>query len=93
MDCKVLTCVADCVVLYLFGFNTRNVDISWVSLFVFVAAPLVEADKETDEGNYVLWRFEHGVAEGPAEIPKGPLLLPFCFPGLIHLLLCSSSIP
>ncbi|KAK4435122.1 putative transferase, mitochondrial [Sesamum alatum] len=33
--------------------------------------PLVEADKETDEGNFLLWRLEKGVAEGPAEIPKG----------------------
>ncbi|CAN1748029.1 Putative transferase At4g12130, mitochondrial [Linum perenne] len=33
--------------------------------------PLVEADKETDEGNYLLWRIEKGVAEGPSEIPKG----------------------
>ncbi|VVB07719.1 unnamed protein product [Arabis nemorensis] len=33
--------------------------------------PLVEADKETDESNYLLWRLEHGVAEGSAEIPKG----------------------
>ncbi|XP_038687320.1 putative transferase At4g12130, mitochondrial isoform X2 [Tripterygium wilfordii] len=33
--------------------------------------PLVEADKETDEGNYFLWRFETGVAEGSNEIPKG----------------------
>lgn len=41
-----------------------------VTLFC-VAAPLVEADKETDESNYLLWRLEHGVAEGSAEIPKG----------------------
>ncbi|KAL7160300.1 hypothetical protein ABFS83_01G084600 [Erythranthe nasuta] len=33
--------------------------------------PLVEADKETDEGNYLLWRLEKGVAEGPTEIAKG----------------------
>ncbi|CAN8308332.1 unnamed protein product [Cochlearia groenlandica] len=33
--------------------------------------PLVEADKETDESNYLLWRLEHGVAEGSAEISKG----------------------
>ncbi|XP_051114980.1 putative transferase At4g12130, mitochondrial [Andrographis paniculata] len=33
--------------------------------------PLVESDKETDEGNFVLWRIEKGVAEGPIEIPKG----------------------
>lgn len=43
---------------------------------IFVAAPLVEADKETDEGNFLLWRLEKGVAEGPNEIPKG--LAPFC---------------
>ncbi|TQD84634.1 hypothetical protein C1H46_029801 [Malus baccata] len=33
--------------------------------------PLVEADKETDEQNYRLWRIENGVAEGSTEIPKG----------------------
>ncbi|KAJ0106428.1 hypothetical protein Patl1_18285 [Pistacia atlantica] len=33
--------------------------------------PLVEADKETGEENYVLWRLEKGVAEGSTEIPKG----------------------
>ncbi|KAL6556883.1 hypothetical protein OROHE_006759 [Orobanche hederae] len=33
--------------------------------------PLVEADKETDEGNFLLWRLEKGVAEGSSEIPKG----------------------
>ncbi|KAH9625274.1 hypothetical protein KSS87_023526 [Heliosperma pusillum] len=33
--------------------------------------PLVEADKETSEENYLLWRLEQGVAEGPNEIPKG----------------------
>lgn len=36
-----------------------------------VAAPLVEADKETDERNYLLWRLEKGVAEGSSEMPKG----------------------
>ncbi|TXG51070.1 hypothetical protein EZV62_023594 [Acer yangbiense] len=33
--------------------------------------PLVEADKETAEENYLLWRVEIGVAEGSTEIPKG----------------------
>ncbi|XP_065858013.1 putative transferase At4g12130, mitochondrial [Euphorbia lathyris] len=33
--------------------------------------PLVEADKETVEENYSLWRIENGVAEGSTEIPKG----------------------
>ncbi|PIN05732.1 Transcription factor, component of CCR4 transcriptional complex [Handroanthus impetiginosus] len=33
--------------------------------------PLVEADNETDEGNFLLWRLEKGVAEGSTEIPKG----------------------
>lgn len=33
--------------------------------------PLVEADKETDEQNYLLWRIVNGVAEGSTEIPKG----------------------
>ncbi|KAJ7952449.1 Glycine cleavage T-protein aminomethyltransferase [Quillaja saponaria] len=32
--------------------------------------PLVEADKETDDENYLLWRVEKGVAEGSTEIPK-----------------------
>ncbi|KAK4797234.1 hypothetical protein SAY86_029560 [Trapa natans] len=34
-------------------------------------APLVGADKETHEDNYLLWRLEKGVAEGSTEIPKG----------------------
>ncbi|CAI0551562.1 unnamed protein product [Linum tenue] len=33
--------------------------------------PLVEADKETNEENYLEWRIENGVAEGSSEIPKG----------------------
>ncbi|CAA6656231.1 unnamed protein product [Spirodela intermedia] len=33
--------------------------------------PLVEADKETSEENYLRWRLERGVAEGSTEIPKG----------------------
>ncbi|CAI0413862.1 unnamed protein product [Linum tenue] len=33
--------------------------------------PLVEADKETNEENYLLWRIENGIAEGSSEIPKG----------------------
>ncbi|KAI4327075.1 hypothetical protein L6164_019576 [Bauhinia variegata] len=33
-------------------------------------APLVEADKETEE-NYLLWRIKRGVAEGSIGIPKG----------------------
>ncbi|XP_038876818.1 putative transferase At4g12130, mitochondrial [Benincasa hispida] len=33
--------------------------------------PLIEADKETDEDNYVLWRLEKGVTEGSTEIQKG----------------------
>ncbi|XP_062074223.1 putative transferase At4g12130, mitochondrial [Humulus lupulus] len=33
--------------------------------------PLIEADKETDEKNFILWRVENGVAEGSIEIPKG----------------------
>nr|XP_043606362.1 putative transferase At4g12130, mitochondrial [Erigeron canadensis] len=33
--------------------------------------PMVEADTETDEGNYLLWRLERGVAEGSIEIPRG----------------------
>lgn len=40
-----------------------------------VAAPLVEADKETDEQNYLLWRLQKGVAEGSTEIPKGRFYL------------------
>lgn len=38
---------------------------------MFVSAPLVEADKETDENNFLLWRLGKGVAEGSTEIPKG----------------------
>ncbi|KAJ0250256.1 putative transferase [Hirschfeldia incana] len=45
--------------------------------------PLVEADKETDESNYLLWRLEHGVAEGSSEIPKGEAIpLEYNFVGL-----------
>lgn len=44
-------------------------------MFIFIAAPLVEADKETDEQNYLLWRIENGVAEGSTEIPKGVYFL------------------
>ncbi|KAL2472444.1 Glycine cleavage T-protein family [Abeliophyllum distichum] len=33
--------------------------------------PLVEANEETVEENFVLWRLEKGVAEGSTEIPKG----------------------
>lgn len=40
-----------------------------------IAAPLVEADKETVEENYSLWRIENGVAEGSTEIPKGASFL------------------
>ncbi|XP_057421498.1 putative transferase At4g12130, mitochondrial [Lotus japonicus] len=36
-----------------------------------ITPPLIEADKETDEMNYLLWRIEKGVAEGSTEIPKG----------------------
>lgn len=34
-------------------------------------APLVEADKETDEFNFLLLPVVNGVAEGSTEIPKG----------------------
>jgi len=33
--------------------------------------PLVLADEETDEQNYLTWRLQKGVAEGSTEIPKG----------------------
>ncbi|KAJ8459336.1 hypothetical protein OPV22_032262 [Ensete ventricosum] len=33
--------------------------------------PLVEADKEVDEQQYLLWRLKKGVPEGSTEIPKG----------------------
>ncbi|KAG8391792.1 hypothetical protein BUALT_Bualt01G0223800 [Buddleja alternifolia] len=33
--------------------------------------PLVESDKDADEGNFLLWRLDKGVAEGSTEIPKG----------------------
>ncbi|KAM3734934.1 hypothetical protein ACB098_10G052000 [Castanea mollissima] len=36
-----------------------------------IIPPLIEADKETDEQNYLLWRLQKGVAEGSTEIPKG----------------------
>ncbi|KAE9584880.1 putative glycine cleavage T-protein barrel [Lupinus albus] len=36
-----------------------------------IIPPLVEADKFTDEQNYLLWRIEKGIAEGSTEIPKG----------------------
>lgn len=32
---------------------------------------MVEANTETVEENYLLWRLEKGVAEGSLEIPKG----------------------
>ncbi|OMO80878.1 hypothetical protein COLO4_23880 [Corchorus olitorius] len=45
--------------------------------------PLVEADKETDEENYLVWRLEKGVAEGSTEIPKGEAIpLEYNFAGL-----------
>ncbi|GKU95461.1 hypothetical protein SLEP1_g8817 [Rubroshorea leprosula] len=45
--------------------------------------PLVEADKETDEENYLLWRLEKGVAEGSTEISKGEAIpLEYNFVGL-----------
>ncbi|CAN8246397.1 unnamed protein product [Cochlearia groenlandica] len=45
--------------------------------------PLVEADEETEESNYLLWRLEHGVAEGSSEIPKGEAIpLEYNFVGL-----------
>lgn len=33
--------------------------------------PLIEADKETGEDNYIMWRLEKGVAEGSIEIQRG----------------------
>ncbi|MFS8032515.1 putative GTP-binding protein TrmE/Glycine cleavage system T protein, domain 1 [Helianthus anomalus] len=36
-----------------------------------VTPPMVEANTETEEENYLLWRLEKGVAEGSIEIPKG----------------------
>ncbi|KAK1438705.1 hypothetical protein QVD17_04515 [Tagetes erecta] len=36
-----------------------------------VTPPMVEANTETVEENYLLWRLEKGVAEGSIEIPKG----------------------
>lgn len=58
---------------------------------LFVAAPLVEEDKKTDEGNFLLWRLEKGVAEGSAEIPKGiaPLVLASSVCHVKELLVCS----
>lgn len=39
---------------------------------------MVEANTETEEENYLLWRLEKGVAEGSIEIPKGTFRL-LCF--------------
>ncbi|OMO75772.1 hypothetical protein CCACVL1_16046 [Corchorus capsularis] len=48
-----------------------------------VHAPLIEADKETNEENYLQWRLEKGVAEGSTEIPKGEAIpLEYNFAGL-----------
>lgn len=47
------------------------VQMFYITVSLSVSAPLVEADKETDEQNYLLWRIENGVAEGSTEIPKG----------------------
>uniref|UniRef100_A0A2P2IMY8 CAF17 C-terminal domain-containing protein n=2 Tax=Rhizophora mucronata TaxID=61149 RepID=A0A2P2IMY8_RHIMU len=45
--------------------------------------PLVEANKETDEQNYLLWRIKKGVAEGSSEIQKGEAIpLEYNFVGL-----------
>ncbi|KDO63768.1 hypothetical protein CISIN_1g042318mg [Citrus sinensis] len=46
-------------------------DLGESSNLVEYVTPLVEADKETDEMNYLLCRLEQGVAEGSTEIPKG----------------------
>lgn len=54
----------------------RPLKLQMIFPFVPVAAPLIEADKETDEQNYLLWRLQKGVAEGSTEIPKGILLFP-----------------
>ncbi|KAI3869979.1 hypothetical protein MKX03_004968 [Papaver bracteatum] len=43
----------------------------WMSSWIASTTPLVEANKETDELNYLQWRVEKGVAEGSTEIPKG----------------------
>lgn len=48
-----------------------------------IIPPLIEADKETDEQNYLMWRIENGVAEGSTEIPKGEAMpLEYNFVGL-----------
>ncbi|KAL4585933.1 hypothetical protein LXL04_010560 [Taraxacum kok-saghyz] len=40
--------------------------------FSFLVTPMVEeADTQTEEENYLMWRLEKGVAEGSIEIPKG----------------------
>lgn len=45
--------------------------------------PLLEADNETNEQNYLQWRVENGVAEGSTEIPKGEAIpLEYNFVGL-----------
>ncbi|KAK9087249.1 hypothetical protein Syun_029643 [Stephania yunnanensis] len=49
----------------------QNLDASYLNEFLKEVAPLVEADEEIDELNYLLWRVEKGVVEGSTEIPKG----------------------
>ncbi|CAA2980344.1 transferase At4g12130, mitochondrial [Olea europaea subsp. europaea] len=45
--------------------------------------PLVEADEETDEEDFLLWRLEKGVAEGSMEISRGDgIPLEYNFAGL-----------
>ncbi|KAL1537761.1 putative transferase, mitochondrial [Salvia divinorum] len=52
--------------------DPRLTCLGYRGIFPSNATPLlVEEDKETDEGNFLLWRFEKGVAEGSSEIPKG----------------------
>ncbi|KAK4389414.1 putative transferase, mitochondrial [Sesamum angolense] len=51
--------------------DPRLACLGYRGIFPSNAPPLVEADKETDEGNFLLWRLEKGVAEGSTEIPKG----------------------
>lgn len=58
----------------------------WFMKNLLFAAPLVEADKETDEGNFLLWRLEKGVAEGSAEIPKG--IAPYAFRNYFSEIVC-----
>lgn len=76
-SCYLITHISKCLSINCVFFNIIILvgDLVHVCSYIlkFASAPLVEADKETNEENYLLWRLEKGVAEGSAEIPKGVL--------------------